>query len=522
MVKNKFWIIGMILFLTIGMVGISLVSGKEAEYSKGKSASDSGKQSVSDMGKSIRNGITMEIKDKFKEDGKDLVSKEVADIIEFDQEDEAILKSEIKGPFSTAQRDLITKLQESLKSATEEIEIEIESEDGVVKYKITGTLNMDQQAILDELIKSLKGSEIETELKIETKKEEETTHEFAVEVLCPLSFDHEVEKDILIADTHNFQIIKLNVKDIPKMAQDKCVGKFGDENALEGITKYAEKKLTEEFIERAKKDKLDETRGLETPRKIKETLDEQLEIEVKQGKLKEMPNVSISPQFFVTPDDATIKLLASGKSKEQIYNYVAKTTWVPDRKLFGTLEFWQLPREFIEDTPNAETNPVRGEPVSDCSEKANTLVSMLRASGVPPENVRAVIALVNFGSVSGHAYVEVLEDGKWLVLDPSSGPFWNQDTNKVVSREPLPYDYFETYPYPVVEVIAKYNDKYYQDFVNDKSNAPADWEFGASTNVGATFESAFGGGPVVNNNMLIIVILVIVVVAYNLGKGKRK
>lgn len=525
----------MIAFIFVFAIGIVIANGDNGngdsggggnskESNKGKSGNDNGDNG--DIEKNRRNGITIEVKQKFKDsNGGMLVSEEIEELIEFEQEEKAEFKSKIEGPISLFQKDLISKLQDSLKSATDEIEIEIESEDGEVDVKIDGQLTNEQKSILDDLIKSLQDSKIEAKLKLEAEIEkEEKKHKFAVEVLCPLSFDHEVEEDLLLADNINFQIIEINVKDIPQMAQDKCVGKFGDENAIDGITNYAEKKLKDKFIERAKKEKLDETRGVENVKNIKETLDEQLDVEVKQGKLEEKPNVSISPQFFITPNDATIKNLASGKDRKSIYEYVASTTWVPDRKVFGSIEYWQLPKDFIEVTPDLETNPVAGKPVSDCSEKANTLVSMLRASGIPPEEVRVVLADVDFGIISGHAYVEILENGKWLVLEPSSGPFWNQDTNEVINRQSLPYGYFEIVPYPVVKVYYRYNDQFFQDLTQGKGNAPETWDASPSTSIGSAFELGFssGGGSALNNNTLLIILVVIAVVAYTLRKGKRK
>ena len=515
-------------------VGIVLANGNNensngngGDNNKGKGSSGSTTNGdEGDNGKNRRNGITIEVKQKFKDsDGKMMVSKEIEDAIEFEQEVKAEIKSEIEGPLSLLQKELISKLQASLTSVTDEIEIEIESEDGEVNVKIDGQLTNEQQLDLDNLKKALQDSRIEAKIKIKAKdEEEEKKHRFAVEVLCPFSFDHEVEEDISLSDNINFQIIEINVKDIPKMAKDECVGKFGDEDAIDGITKYTEKKIRDKFIERAKKEKLDETRGIQNAKRIKEDLDEQLEIEVKQGKLEEKPNVSISPQFFITPNDATIKSLAAGKDRKSIYEYVASTTWVSDRQVFGTTEFWQLPKDFIEVTPDLETNPVAGKPVSDCSEKANTLVSMLRASGVPPEEVRVALGEINFGNIEGHAWAEILENGKWLVLEPSSGPFWNKDTNRVVNREFLPYDYFEGVPYPIVEIYYRYNDKFFQDLTQGKGNAPSTWDAAPSTTIGSAFQSGLSGkeGFALDNSTVLIILAVIAVVAFSLGKGKRK
>jgi hypothetical protein len=142
----------------------------------------------------------------------------------------------------------------------------------------------------------------------------------------------------------------------------------------------------------------------------------------------------VSPyQQFVTPD--VVKDEVKGLTKEEIYEKAKSFVWVSDSVLHNSREKWMLPADFLVDTPAMEMNPVKGAIVSDCSEQANTLVSMLRASGVPAEDVRVVLGKVNFcGKVGGHAWVELKEESKWQVLEATSGPFYDEEKGEEVNR----------------------------------------------------------------------------------------
>ena len=172
--------------------------------------------------------------------------------------------------------------------------------------------------------------------------------------------------------------------------------------------------------------------------------------------------ISSPYQKFVTPDAPSVIKISSGLSREEIYQKAVSFVWVSDKLLNGVEEKWLLPEEFLINTPSYPTNPLPGKIVSDCSEQANTLVSMLRQIGVPPEDVRVVLGKVNFGGeIGGHAWVEIKEDGEWLVLDPTSGPYFDEDLKEEVKREGLPYDFWKYHPYPVIEIWAYYNDVYF-------------------------------------------------------------
>ena len=104
------------------------------------------------------------------------------------------------------------------------------------------------------------------------------------------------------------------------------------------------------------------------------------------------------------------------------------------------------------------------------------MVSLVRAEGIRPEEVRVALGEVKFDDgVTGHAWVELLIDGHWLVLEPSYGPYWDEKDGKLVRRRGLPFSYYASHTYPVVQVWAYYNDVYYFSPVDNWGNTPVSW-----------------------------------------------
>jgi hypothetical protein len=174
----------------------------------------------------------------------------------------------------------------------------------------------------------------------------------------------------------------------------------------------------------------------------------------------------LSPyQKYVTPNAQAVTSISSKYSTAQdIYEHALNWPWVSDSHLHNSLEKWLLPTTFLTDTPTYTSNPSPGTPVSDCSEQANTLCSILRANGISAENVRVVIGEVNFdGTIGGHAWVEVKEENKWLVLDPTSGPYYDDEQQRFFNRNGVDYDYWKYHPYPIKDIWVYYNDVYYTD-----------------------------------------------------------
>ncbi|MEM2874816.1 MAG: transglutaminase domain-containing protein [Candidatus Hadarchaeales archaeon] len=187
---------------------------------------------------------------------------------------------------------------------------------------------------------------------------------------------------------------------------------------------------------------------------------------------------NLSPwQSYVTPWAPAVRELAWRlKSVEEAYQAALRWVWVSDRTLHGVEERWLYPQEFLADSPLYPTNPVRGMQASDCESQAYTLVSVIRSMGMPPENVRVAVGKVQFGDrVGGHAWAEIYVYGRWLQLEATSGPYWDDENLCLVERQGISYDYFGMYEYPALEVWAYFNDVYYYNTMTGEGNAPEHW-----------------------------------------------
>jgi hypothetical protein len=91
--------------------------------------------------------------------------------------------------------------------------------------------------------------------------------------------------------------------------------------------------------------------------------------------------------------------------------------------------------------------------------------------------------------VGGHAWVEIKENGVWMVLDPTSGPYYEDETDELVDREGFEYDYWMYHEYPIIEVWAYYNDVYFTD---SSEEVAIGWSSGADTVVEDTILFGFG------------------------------
>lgn len=182
-------------------------------------------------------------------------------------------------------------------------------------------------------------------------------------------------------------------------------------------------------------------------------------------------------QVYVTPDDQAIQGLAAEiNGTAEAYALAARWIYVSDQLLAGEIEKWLTPGEFLTETANYSGNPVSGKEVSDCEEQAHALASLIRTSGTSPEEVRVALGKVKFGDVGvGHAWVELVVNGQWLALDPSSGPYWDDQARNVNDRQELPFDYYASRDFPVIQSWVYYNDVYYVDFIDGSGNAPGSW-----------------------------------------------
>ncbi len=181
--------------------------------------------------------------------------------------------------------------------------------------------------------------------------------------------------------------------------------------------------------------------------------------------------------IYVTPDAQAIEALANQiNGAADAYKVAVQWTYVSEQKLNHVADRWLTPHRFLTETPHYSSNPVKGQEVSDCEEQANTLVSLIRAEGIRPEEVRVALGEVTFNDVeSGHAWVELLTNGQWVALDPSWGPYWDGKDEKLVRRRGIPFDYYASHTYPVLQVWAYYNDTYYLDPRDGSGNVPASW-----------------------------------------------
>jgi len=204
-------------------------------------------------------------------------------------------------------------------------------------------------------------------------------------------------------------------------------------------------------------------------------------LDVQLNKLLEIwnPNSTheLPYQDYITPANPAIRQLSEQvDGKVEAYEIAVKWVWVSDTTLNQISEKWLMPHTFLVDTPNYPTNPATPRAASDCEEQANTLVSLLRAEGVEAGNVRVVLGTVNLGGAEGgHAWVEVYEDNQWLALEATTGPFYDDDSLKLIEKNGLPYNYYKRHNYPSLEIWFCYNDIYYVDVIHSKQNAPSHW-----------------------------------------------
>jgi len=302
--------------------------------------------------------------------------------------------------------------------------------------------------------------------------------------------DFSYERELVSSENYKFYVVKSS--DLSELTESDSVVKICE----------AKKAHLKKFVEYSK-----EVLSAETKQEIK-----RLELKETTADCVELPQLSVymegegwdtqlgqsSPyQRFVTPDASILQELSNGKTVQEIYGIAVGWTWVSDNILNGKTEKWLSPTEFLTNTPSYSTNPSPGNAVSDCSEQANTLVSLLRASGVAAEDIRVVLGKVDFdGNIGGHAWVETKENGRWMVLDATCGPYHNKDSDELISRGGVSYDYWKYHRYPVVEVWCYYNDVYFTDEGEEVASGWAtqyDVFTGADMFAGFLFEESFEG-----------------------------
>ena len=85
------------------------------------------------------------------------------------------------------------------------------------------------------------------------------------------------------------------------------------------------------------------------------------------------------------------------------------------------------------------------------------------------------------GKPFGHAWVEVQENGRWFAVEPTMGPYYDEDLGIVVDSVPVNYDYFKYHTYPAEEIWFYYNNEYFLDISDMRGNAPPSWRQSAAS-----------------------------------------
>jgi hypothetical protein len=165
---------------------------------------------------------------------------------------------------------------------------------------------------------------------------------------------------------------------------------------------------------------------------------------------------------------------------DEIYETAVSWIWVSDNTLNDQPDGWLTPTEFLQDTPDFDSNPMPGEIVSDCTEQANTLASLLIGSGeYDEETLRVVMGQVTSSNINGgHAWVEVYEDGEWFPVDATVGPYYDDDLGEVIypdNYQDIDFDYFRNENYSVIEIWYYYNNEYILDVSSGTGDVPDNW-----------------------------------------------
>lgn len=297
-----------------------------------------------------------------------------------------------------------------------------------------------------------------------------------------------IEKVVAKTDIELYVVVNLSAEQEELVSQKSCVKQMtSDIDEAKSLISSARNTMKDETERDIKENKMERT-ILKKDIVSKEELIQYLREKHKEIPVQPeqtTPGVISSYQTYVTPNDSAVSGIAQSQNGyEAVYNYgTSNWVWVSDEVLYGQAENWVLPNYFLTQTPALPSNPVPNQVAGDCEEQANALASTLRADGMPADEVRVVLGLVNFsGQVGGHAWVEVYVKNQWIPLDATSGPYY--DNGQYVNVSGLPADYFATHEFPVLQNWFYYNDQYYHDVEANSGNAPSHWQQGS----GPSFE----------------------------------
>ncbi len=385
-----------------------------------------------------------------------------------------------------SESDPVTSVSDDVTISSEEMEgnvYTVQTKDGSITVEVlSGTLNKKATVNNQELVENdnelfiIHRGKLTT-ISIENKKNAQKMLVNAVEllveketienpvfsqqkefvVMVDRTSDFSYERELLSSENYQFVVVKTN--DLSTLSNRDSIIKISEisQEKLRKFVQFSQDTLSAESLVRI--------RELELKKSTLDCLEpRELNVYMEEEGWDTQSGQSSPYQQFVTPGNSVVQGLSNGKTVQKIYEMAVGWTWVSDNILNGKTEKWLLPAEFLSGTPSYSTNPSYGNVASDCSEQANTLVSLLRASSVAAEDVRVVLGKVDFdGSIGGHAWVEIKEDGRWMVLDATCGPYYDEESEEVVSRGGVNYGYWKYHSYPEVEVWCYYNDVYFTD-----------------------------------------------------------
>jgi hypothetical protein len=268
----------------------------------------------------------------------------------------------------------------------------------------------------------------------------------------------------LEAGSYVFVGTRATRKEIQQLNQHDCVVRTMKISELEQVLDDVQNDLDSERDDEFQKTQITRTlekKDVTDKDELRQYLTEKQELEQRETTTE----IQSEYQLYVTPDADAVKDLADElESIQEIYDEALSWVWVSEEYLNGEQEYWFTPEEFLVETPDMKTNPSHGTPVSDCSEQANTLASLLLAYGLNDDNVRVVLGKVNFnGQIGGHAWVEMYENGRWIPLEATAGAYYYEETDTVSEAMPLSYTYFTHHTFPAITIWYYYNNVYFMD-----------------------------------------------------------